>query len=115
MHCNAETIPKEERKYEITRNEEMQAAKAVLAQMGCRHVSMRHAEVRHGSGTARGWLDITVTVSHALACTCTTYHTCDVCRRVQYDQSDSVENAVAVATGRNGLRDDRIAVHVRLA
>ena len=94
----------------MTRNEEMQAAKAVLAQMGCRHIS-----VRHGSGTARGWLDITVTISHALTCTCTTYHTCDVCRRVLYDQSDSVEDAVAVATGRKGLRDNRIAVHVRLA
>ena len=94
----------------MTRNEETQNAKAVLTQMGCRHVS-----VRHGSGTARGWLRITVTVSHAVACTCTTYHTCDVCRRVQYNQSDSVEDAVAVATGRKGLRDNRIAVNVQLA
>ena len=75
----------------MTRNEETQTAKAVLAQMGCRYVS-----VRHGSGPAGGWFGISVTISHPVSCTCTTYHTCDVCRRVLYDQSDSVENAVAV-------------------
>ena len=94
----------------MTRNEEMQAARAVLAQMGCRHV-----EVRHGSGPDRGWFGISVTISHPVSCTCTTHYTCDVCRRWLYDQSDSIENAVATATGRNGLRDDRITVNVRLA
>ena len=99
----------------MTRQGETKAAKQALLSIG--GINPNGLRVRHGTGTACGWLEIYASIEHAAGCTCVLdpdkpAKICDVCKAMYWNWYSTIENIVAIATGRDQYRDKRIGIHL---
>ena len=73
--------------------------------------------VRHGKGTAWGWLDVFSRTNHHPGCTCTknswgTQNTSDICGAWWRKKHDAILATVQKTTGRHGEYDGNVNIHL---
>jgi hypothetical protein len=98
----------------VRRREETTIAKKALIDAG---FNANNVRVKHGTGTAIGWLNIYADIHHILGCSCqslTRWGDKDQkCRDYWEKAWQDMEMAVAEATGRSKNPDDNhIAIHL---
>lgn len=100
----------------VERVAETAAVKAALVKAGYTQVS-----VKHGTGTAWGWLRLNVTTAKPADCSCATYvdqfgrpDTCRECRLVWGDHYGKAVGIAQDVTGRRGEYSGKINAAVAL-
>ena len=85
------------------------------AKMALRALGFESASVKHGTGTAWGWLKVYIDIPHRPGCTCVIREdapreTCDECERLFRETRERIEAAVIKATGRNRYQSEQVLV-----
>lgn len=92
---------------------ENKIVKAELAAMGFKDIA-----VGHGTGTARGWLDISVSTDKPTHCYCAEMDRntgrCLTCSHFWYSEYIAIKTEAMKVTGRTGEYDGNIQVKLRL-
>ena len=97
------------------RNQETTDVKRALINAGFNANNLR---VKHGTGTAWGWLNIYADIHRAPSCSCGTpdmygrRETCEPCKELWRNVYDRMIGIAMKTTGRRGDYDGRINVHL---
>ena len=95
----------------MDRKAETKAVKAALKKAGY------DVTVRHGTGTAWGWLEVSIEVDHAPGCECYfetwgTMKRSDLCIKKMHDIHDDILRITQKVTGRHGDYDGNINIYM---
>ena len=101
----------------LERKQETRIVKEALARAGYQDIS-----VRHGTGTAWGWLHVGITANKPLECSCVVNHddygrvdTCQLCKDARHQANISATDLILEVTGRRrGDYDGNTLVEVEL-
>jgi hypothetical protein len=98
----------------MDRKEETKLVKNALINAGFDNNSLR---VKHGTGTAWGWLKVYADLHHLPDCTCKVYadmprETCQECGVFWRETYNKIENITIQASGRNKYQSECINIHL---
>ena len=101
----------------IERKQETKAVKTALLEAGCQNVS-----VKHGTGTAWGWLHVDVSKPRPAGCSCIVHvedygrrETCELCREASRTANHEATELILSITGRpRGDYDGNTLIEVGL-
>jgi len=95
----------------MDRKAETKAVKVALKKAG------HNCTVKHGTGTAWGWLKISKDMGHSKGCTCSRHsygvqETCQECKDAWRNQHNDLLAIAMKTTGRHGEYDGRINIYL---
>lgn len=94
----------------MTRREETVAVKRALVAAG---FDKNNLKVKHGTGTAWGWLKVYAEIHHKPECNCEAmYRLCTPCNALWLDCYRRILEVAIKASGRSVFGDDRINIHL---
>jgi len=99
----------------MDRKQETSAVKRALVQAGFDKNNIR---VKHGNGTAWGWLSVSADIHRAPSCYCGSpdeygrRETCQECKNKWREIYNRMEEVAALASDRDKLRDNHIIIHL---
>ena len=99
----------------MDRKQETTAVKRALIQAG---FDKNNVRVKHGNGTAWGWLSVHADIHHAPSCECGEpdqygrRESCQACKDLWRKIYNRMEEVTAFAVGREGRRDNNINIHL---
>lgn len=96
----------------MDRKQETKIVKTALKNAG-----HNNCQVKHGTGTAWGWLSVYSSTNHSPDCNCTKHsygvqETCQKCGEWWRKKHNAILETVLKATGRNGGYDGRVNIHL---